>query len=555
MTLNDGGDAAFASVLEQPQFPLGKNAGVYRWDSARELLSSVVVPGVTSAPGGGAFAGAYGAGIANDGTLAFGGIINTAAGISGSLGMGVFGATRNGAISTVAAPGTPAPGGGVFDFAGFPNIGGAGDIGFDGHLRGSPCLTPYSQNVQILCLDGAYVKRHAGGGLERIAGAGDPAPGGGFFSSARSPLVNSHGDVVFAGDLSQPPFLLRDIGLFRSSGGSLAAVVRPGDALPQGGHLVTAGPQPPQFSFNDGGEVAFTATLDSSNAAGVPDTGVYIWTAADGLRVIARTGTVVPGLGVIAHINSPSHVGSRTPMGGAVLNSAGHVLFTATLTDGLAVLLVAQRVHDATANLQPSIFTLSPSYATAGSGPLTLTIRGGGLMSTSTVMFNGIAHAASLTSGGDLTITLSASDLASAGTVPVVVINPSPGGGASAPASFTVTPPASSAFTGHWGGAWASSVYVGLVGGALTGNFTQNGSSLTGTVSFTGSFCFTGGSLVGTVSGSTASASINVGGGQTVSVNQTVNASELSISGTYTLQGGVCAPGGDTGTFTLTRLP
>ncbi len=341
VTLNDTGDAGFASGLRPFSFPLGINGGVYRWQSSQGALSAVAVPGVTSAPTGGVFEGAYVAEIANDGTIAFGGIIDTTIGISGSLGMGVFKAAAGGAISIVAAPGTPAPGGGVFDFAGYPTVGGAGDIGFNGHLHGQTCLTNSPLTIVIQCLDGAYVKRH-NGGIERIAGSGDSAPGGGTFRDARSPLVNSRGDVVFAGDLTSPPRLTRSLGLFLSRGGSLTAVVRPGDALPGGGHLLTTGAASPQFSFNDRGEVAFAGTLDTENGDGVRDTGLYIWTAAGGLQLIARTGTVVPNLGTIEDINPPSDIGSRIPFGGAVLNSKGDVLFTATLTDGLGVLLVAQ---------------------------------------------------------------------------------------------------------------------------------------------------------------------------------------------------------------------
>lgn len=342
VTLNEVGDAAFASLLAPFQLPLGTNGGVYRWASSPQQLSAVVVPGLTSAPSGGVFKGAFNAAIAQDGSIVFGGIIDTTAGISGSLGMGVFQAARSGAISMVAAPGTAAPGSGVFNWAGNPSIGGSGDIGFKGHLSGLPCRSGNPQGVFISCDGNAYVKRHAGG-IERIAGVGDPAPGGGVLISARTPLVNSRGDVVFAGDLTAPPRRARNIGLFLSSGGSLTAVVRPGDALPGGGHLVTTNVQSGQFSLNDLGEVAFAATLDTDNGAGIRDTGIYVRTAAGDLQLIARTDTVVPGLGTIADINAPAFVGSRLPYGGAVLNSRGDVLFTATLTDGLGVLLVAQR--------------------------------------------------------------------------------------------------------------------------------------------------------------------------------------------------------------------
>jgi len=140
---------------------------------------------------------------------------------------------------------------------------------------------------------------------------------------------------------------LRSIGLFLSSGGSLSVVIRPGDALPGGGNFVTTGwfgvGTSAQFSFNDRGEVAFSATLDTDDDGdGILDTGVYVWSAG-ALQLIARTGTVVPDIGTIAHIQSPQSIGGRLPFGGAVLNSRGDVLFEATLTDGLGVLLVAQR--------------------------------------------------------------------------------------------------------------------------------------------------------------------------------------------------------------------
>jgi len=346
VALIDSGDAAFTSYLAPFNLPLGVNVGAYRWNSSNSQLSAVVVPGFTSAPTGGVFEGTLGAAVAGDGSIAFAGIIDTTAGISGSLGMGVFQATPTGAISTVVVPGTPAPGGGAFDFAGRPTIGGAGDIGFDGHVRGRPCRVLTPQSVNISCRDEAYVKRHAGG-IERIAGGGDAAPGGGIFDSAFNPIPNARGDVLFAVDLTPAPRVLRSIGLFLSSGGSLSVVIRPGDALPGGGNFVTTGwfgvGTSAQFSFNDRGEVAFSATLDTDDDGdGILDTGVYVWSAG-ALQLIARTGTVVPDIGTIAHIQSPQSIGSRLPFGGAVLNSRGDVLFEATLTDGLGVLLVAQR--------------------------------------------------------------------------------------------------------------------------------------------------------------------------------------------------------------------
>jgi uncharacterized repeat protein (TIGR03803 family) len=89
-------------------------------------------------------------------------------------------------------------------------------------------------------------------------------------------------------------------------------------------------------------------------------------------------------------------------------------------------------------NPVPSITSLSPSSLTAGSEPQGLTINGIGFVSNSTVMFNSVAHSATFVSSDQLTISLTASDLATAGSFPVIVTNPAPGGGASNVADFSV---------------------------------------------------------------------------------------------------------------------
>ena len=201
-------------------------------------------------------------------------------------------------------------------------------------------------------------------------------------------------------------------------------------------------------------------------------------------------------------------------------------------------------------NPQPSITGLSPSSAQAGSGPLTLTINGSGFFTASTVVFNSVSHASTFVNSSQLTITLSSADLASAGSFAVLVTNPPPGGGTSNPFSFTLTTPVQPGLTGAWQGSWSSSEYA--VGGALAANLNQSGAILTGTITFFGSSCFSGGSLSGTVNGNTVSATIDVGGGQTISISAAANVAGTSVSGNYVLRGGSCALGGDSGVFSLT---
>jgi uncharacterized protein (TIGR03437 family) len=85
---------------------------------------------------------------------------------------------------------------------------------------------------------------------------------------------------------------------------------------------------------------------------------------------------------------------------------------------------------------QPAITALSPSSATTGSGPMTLTIGGSGFVASCSVTFNGVSHAVTFIGSNQISITLSASDLAAQGSFPVVVTNP--GGAASNTVSFTV---------------------------------------------------------------------------------------------------------------------
>jgi hypothetical protein len=89
-------------------------------------------------------------------------------------------------------------------------------------------------------------------------------------------------------------------------------------------------------------------------------------------------------------------------------------------------------------NPVPSITTLSPASLEVGATPQTLTINGAGFLTSSTVTFNGVAHTANYVTSTQLTTSLTTADLATAGTYPVVVTNPAPGGGSSTALDFSV---------------------------------------------------------------------------------------------------------------------
>ncbi|HTC93262.1 MAG TPA: IPT/TIG domain-containing protein [Terriglobales bacterium] len=88
----------------------------------------------------------------------------------------------------------------------------------------------------------------------------------------------------------------------------------------------------------------------------------------------------------------------------------------------------------------PTLASISPNSAVAGSAPLTLTATGTNFVDTSAVQVNGASRSTAFVSGTQLTATLLASDLATAGLLSVTVNNPSTGSTSGA-LTFTVNNP------------------------------------------------------------------------------------------------------------------
>jgi trimeric autotransporter adhesin len=88
----------------------------------------------------------------------------------------------------------------------------------------------------------------------------------------------------------------------------------------------------------------------------------------------------------------------------------------------------------------PSVSSISPVSAQAGAAPLVLKVNGSGFFPQSVVQLNGNAQATDFISGTQVTVAMAASALASAATLNVSVLNPTPGGGSSPASPFTITP-------------------------------------------------------------------------------------------------------------------
>jgi hypothetical protein len=92
-------------------------------------------------------------------------------------------------------------------------------------------------------------------------------------------------------------------------------------------------------------------------------------------------------------------------------------------------------------NDTPVITSLFPPTAAAGGPGLTLYVAGNGFISTSVVYWNNSARTTTYnTTSTQLSISVTAQDIATPGTAQVVVVTPAPGGGPSTAVNFTITP-------------------------------------------------------------------------------------------------------------------
>ncbi len=89
-------------------------------------------------------------------------------------------------------------------------------------------------------------------------------------------------------------------------------------------------------------------------------------------------------------------------------------------------------------NPVPATTGLSPASATAGGAPFTLTVNGSGFITGSVVQWNGAVRTTTYVSSTQLTASITATDIATAGTASVTVFNPAPGGGTSNAQTFTI---------------------------------------------------------------------------------------------------------------------
>ncbi|MDO7854295.1 choice-of-anchor D domain-containing protein [Hymenobacter convexus] len=288
----------------------------------------------------------------------------------------------------------------------------------------------------------------------------------------------------------------------------------------------------PEINVQVGGNDYLTA----STYSGFASTATGASSAAVTFTIQNTSSTDALIISSIATTGDFSVSGLTTPASVAVNSTATvSVVFSPTTTGTRSGTLVInsndQDEATYTINLQgegvnpvPAISSLAPSSVTAGAAGFTLTVNGSGFVAGTVVSFNGTDRATTFVSATQLTAAILAADVATAGTYNVVATNSVPGGGASAPAPFTVNPLPAPTLTGI-------SPSTITAGTATTVTFTGTNFVSGATVSFNGT------TLATTFVNSTT-------------VRASITAPAQSATATYPVS--VTTPSGNTGNQTLT---
>jgi WD40-like Beta Propeller Repeat len=171
----------------------------------------------------------------------------------------------------------------------------------------------------------------------------------------------------------------------------------------------------------EAGQPGFTLTVKGGNFT--PATTVY-WNSSALLTLFTST----------------SELTAQIPAS-FVQNAGSAMVIVSTPQPGGGNSLPATFVINAAPSPLPEITSLSPSGVFAGGAGFTLTINGKNFVSQSEVSVNGSIRSTAFQGVTSLATSIVASDLAVAGSVQIIVINPPPNGGTSNTVSLNVTNP------------------------------------------------------------------------------------------------------------------
>jgi hypothetical protein len=191
----------------------------------------------------------------------------------------------------------------------------------------------------------------------------------------------------------------------------------------------------------------------------------------------------------------------------------------------------------------PSLGSLTPNNVAAGAAGFVLTATGSDFVSSSVIQWNGANRPTTFVSSTQLRATISASDIAAAGTARVTVVNPPPGGGASNALTFTIVQSfAVSVVRAGSGSGTVTSAPAGISCGSACSARFATGTSVVLTASPDSNSTFAGWRGCDTADG--ARCTVAVSATRTVTATFQVISHRLSVTKGGTGSGVVASPAG-----------
>lgn len=219
------------------------------------------------------------------------------------------------------------------------------------------------------------------------------------------------------------------------------------------GVTLTAG-QTQQLGFNINANYGFTGTVGNFTCSGLPAEATCSFSPSQVVNSGTTTLTITTAaIGQVRQRASAEPLKRLWPVEASVLIGVCLIGISKLRREAGILLLVGVLVllpscagsggvggGGGTPNPTPSITSLSPNQIAAGTvSPPVVLVNGSGFLATSTVTYGGVQHPGTINNSNQIGLELSASDVATLGAFPVVVTNPTPGGGASNSTAFNVT--------------------------------------------------------------------------------------------------------------------
>ena len=186
--------------------------------------------------------------------------------------------------------------------------------------------------------------------------------------------------------------------------------------------------------------ISFTVTNPTASIQLINPSAAFVGSApfqmtVNGSGFLSGSSVIFNGGPLVTTFISPTQL--RANVTAASLNAAGD--FPVAVSNpppggGVTAPLVFRVQYPA-----PSASSLSPSMGAAGTGPTDIVVTGIGFFVTSQITFDGAPTATAYQDATHLKGTVTAAQLAIAGSISVRVVNPTPGGGTSTALAFTMT--------------------------------------------------------------------------------------------------------------------